>query len=588
MSAKNILVVDDEPLLEYVIQQRFRKEISEGKFNFIFATNGIQALEELKADSLVDMILTDLKMPKMDGLELLEALQKVDEEVKAVVVSAYGDIKNIRAAMNRGAFDFLTKPVDLQDLEITINKTLNHVKKLKLQHQKLRKAQKEIEFLALHDPLTKLHNRVWLMHHLKRAIKFSQRHKDYKYALLFIDLDRFKPINDSLGHQMGDKVLQHIAKILRSSSRSSDTIARIGGDEFAILVEPIKEFHEVMKVTKRIQSTLELPWVYGPHTIYLGASIGITTSEFGYQKAEDIIRDADVAMYRAKRDRRERYAIFQPSMQSSIIDRLQLELDLREGLNKHQFCNYYQPIVSLSTGALVGFEVLMRWKHPKQGWLSPAKFIPLAEETLLVNPIGWEVFKEACHQLRIWQKQFPQIPIVLNINISAIQLKEEGFTNSLEKLLKNFGLTNEQIKLEITESCLLEQSPAQLKQLLQLKNVGIKLCVDDFGTGYSSLSRLHEFPIDTLKIDRSFTQKMPLGSNHKAIVQMVIALAHTLGMNIVAEGIETEKELELLKELRCELGQGYFFAKPLDLKAADQFITSQHSYTSTITKKMLR
>ena len=574
MPAKNILVVDDEPLLEYVIQQRFRKEINEGKYNFTFAPNGIKALEELKSDHLVDMVLTDLKMPEMDGLELLEALKEVDEEVKAVVVSAYGDIKNIRAAMNRGAFDFLTKPVNLQDLEITINKTLEHVKNLKLQHQKLKEAQKEIEFLALHDSLTKLHNRTWLIHHLERAIKLSQRHESYKYALLFIDLDRFKPINDSLGHPVGDKVLQRVADILKDSSRASDTVARLGGDEFAVLIEPLKEFHEVISVTKRIQSALEQPWICDQHTIYLGASVGITTSEFDYKNAEDVLRDADVAMYRAKQDKQEGYAIFQPDMQSSIMERLQLELDLREGLDNQQFRNYYQPIVSLSTGALSGFEVLIRWKHPKDGWLSPTKFIPIAEETLLINPIGWEVLKEACRQLHIWQEQFPNMPLVLNINVSAIQLKEDGFTKHLKELLDNFGIKSEQIKLEITESCLLEQNTTQLEQLLQLKDTGIQLCIDDFGTGYSSLSRLHEFPIDTLKIDRSFTKKMTSDSNHKAIVQMVIALAHTLDMNIVAEGIETEEELKLSKELGCEFGQGYFFTEPLDTEAADEFIAS--------------
>ena len=566
-----ILVVDDEIEIERLIKQRFRKKIRAKEFDFVFVHNGAEAIEYLTEKNQIDVVLTDINMPEIDGLMLLDLLPQINQTLKAVVVSAYSDLRNIRTAMNRGAFDFLTKPIDFQDLEITLRKTLECVQRIKKTQQQLAEARSKLEYDAFHDPLTNLPNRSCFLNLLEHNIQRSQRNPNYSFAVLFIDLDHFKVINDSLGHSAGDTLLIEVGKKLEGNLRASDTVARFGGDEFAILLEEVEDIHEVIRVTQRIQQNLSSPFQLYNYEVHPGASIGIALSTIGYKHPEAILRDADAAMYRAKAQGKNRYVVFDPTMQASVLERLALENDLRRGLELQELSVYYQPILSLSTGKLSGFEALARWQHPRQGWISPDKFIPLAEETGLISPLGLFVFQEACHQLYRWQQQSSgELSLSININLSAIQLKQVDIVKQIELVLQNTEVDPSNLKLEITESCLLVNNGSSVQILQNLKSLGIQLCIDDFGVGYSSLSRLHEFPIDTLKIDRSFLKRTEEQKNWETI-KLVIALAHSLGMTVVAEGIEMEQQLEQLKLLGCEFGQGYLFSPPVDRQTASQF-----------------
>ncbi|MGD1805532.1 putative bifunctional diguanylate cyclase/phosphodiesterase [Dapis sp. BLCC M126] len=569
-----ILVVDDEIELQRLIKQRFRKNIRAKEFDFVFVQNGIEALDKLKQEGHIDVVLTDINMPEMDGLTLLGELSDIDDNIKAVVLSAYGDLSNIRTAMNRGAFDFLTKPIDFQDLEATIKKTLQFVQKMRKKQEQIEKMYAQLEYDAVHDSLTGLPNRILLDNLLQHNISYAQRNHDYLYAVLFIDLDRFKVVNDSLGHSVGDSLLAAVAERLKVSVRASDTVARFGGDEFVILLEQLNDLHEVTYVTQRIQQQFNQSFLLNEYEVHLGASIGIALSTRQYQRPDELLRDADAAMYCAKAKGKNQYVIFDPTIQASAMERLHMENKLRQAIEREDFSLYYQPIIEVATGCLSGFEALIRWFTP-DGNISPTKFIPVAEETGLITSLGWWVFQEACRQLQYWRNEFPQqqsLSLVLNINFSSIQLKASDLVENIQAILDATKLPGSSVKLEITESCLLENSEAQIQVLQQLKDLGINICIDDFGIGYSSLSRLHEFPIDTLKIDRAFVTRMEANSGGLEMVKMIIALAHSLNMNVVAEGVETETQLQQLKALGCEFAQGYFLAQPLDQVAAEEFL----------------
>ncbi|MBF2047499.1 MAG: EAL domain-containing protein [Elainella sp. C42_A2020_010] len=575
MPPAKILVVDDEVELERLIRQRFRKKIQAQEFDFLFAADGVEALRWLQSGSQVDMVLTDINMPKMDGLTLLGQLSGLRQPLRAVVMSAYSDMSSIRRAMNQGAFDFLTKPIDFQDLELTIQKTLQSVQAIREQQQQLQQAQQALMRVAYYDSLTGLPNRSWFIQRLAQLIE--QPSANRLYAVLFIDLDRFKLINDSLGHAVGDLLLQSVAHRLKNCLRESDVVARLGGDEFAILLEAVENIAETEAIARRIQAQLKLPFQIEEMEIYSQASIGITLNSLGlkrYDRPEELLRDADVAMYCAKAQGKGRFQVFDPIMQIRAKEYLDLENDLRRAISRRELSLHYQPIISTESGKLDSFETLIRWQHPSQGQISPSKFIPLAEETRLVVPLGWWVFEAACQQLQMWQQQFQQQSIRLNINCSAIQLQQKDLVERISRTLQSRNLQGEHLKLEITESYLLENIASQTDTLNQLKELGIQLCIDDFGVGYSSLSRLHEFPIDILKIDRSFIQRVDIsaGTNLETI-KMIITLAHSLGMDVVAEGVETPEQLAKLRELGCNFVQGYLFSHPVDSQAASRFLT---------------
>jgi diguanylate cyclase (GGDEF)-like protein len=569
-----ILVVDDEIEFARLIQQRFRKQIQAQEFDFIFALDGLDALQKLKANSQIGMVLTDINMPHMDGFTLLNKIAEMDETLRTVVISAYGDLPNIRKAMNLGAFDFLTKPIDFQDLEITIRKTLRFVQQIREKQQQMQKTQAALLQVTFHDALTGLPNRLWFMGQLAQVLGKSDQGFAKNYAVLFIDLDRFQLVNDGFGHAIGDILLQDVAQRLRACLRDSDIIARLGGDEFAILLPDIQDDHAAMAVANLVQEQLRKPFTLEGLEIFSAASIGIALGIQNYQRPEELLRDANVAMYSAKARGKGGYEVFDPIMQIQVRESLLLENDLRWALEREELGLYYQPIIATTTGKICSFEVLIRWQHPTEGWISPGKFIPLAEESRLIIPIGWRIFKIACAQLRAWQQQLPShTNLKININLSAIQLQQVQFAEQLQEILEITGLAGQSLKLEITESYLLEDTVAQIALLQRLKKLGIQICIDDFGTGYSSLSRLHEFPIDTLKIDRSFIQRIdPQSGKNLETIRMIITLAHSLGMDVVAEGIESEAQLQTLQQLGCDFIQGFLIASPMNSSAARNFL----------------
>lgn len=428
---------------------------------------------------------------------------------------------------------------------------------------------------ASHDALTGLPNRNLFMDRVDHAIKYSKRNSNYLFAIFFIDLDRFKMINDSLGHNMGDRFLQAIAALLQDCLRSIDTVARLGGDEFTILVDDIQDVSEALTVADRILHRFLSPITIGGEAIFPSASIGIVISTPDYDNCIDLLRDADIAMYRAKSLGKGRYTLFDQEMYEQTLRLTQLESELHYALEHREFELYYQPIVCLATDQLAGFEALIRWKNPKRGFISPIEFIPLAEDTGLIVAVGDWVLREACQQLTDWLQKFPEAAhLKMSINLASHQIREPDLLDKLDAILAETGVNGSSIRLEITESTLMDQGEQTIAKLAQLRARNIQLSIDDFGQGYSSLSYLHRFPINILKIDRAFVSQMSDGGENIEIVRTITMLAHTLNMSVVAEGVETEQQVEILKKLGCEFGQGYLFSHPLTASAAEQAITN--------------
>jgi diguanylate cyclase (GGDEF)-like protein len=427
----------------------------------------------------------------------------------------------------------------------------------------LEETKEHFRHAAFHDSLTGLPNRAMFTELLKAEIESSNRRNDHMFAVLFLDLDRFKNINDSLGHTHGDLLLVAFAERLERTLRPIDTLARFGGDEFAILLSGMTDAPDAVRVAQRIQDELSQPFVLDKNSAFATASIGIALSSSGYDRPDDILRDADIAMYRAKENGKARYELFDHGMHARAVSRLQLESDLRQAIEQKEFCVYYQPIISLQTGRLAGFEALVRWNHPRRGLVAPADFIPVAEETGLIVPIGQWVLNEACAQVRQWQIDSPSHrSLSLSVNLSARQVAQPDLLQRIKDALETSKLNPHCLKLEITESVVMENAEAAAQMFKQLRSLGVQLSIDDFGTGYSSLSYLHRFPLNYLKIDRSFVMRLTT-DNDNAIVRTISTLARNLGMEVIAEGIETEEQFQQLKMLGCEYGQGYLFSRPV-------------------------
>jgi diguanylate cyclase (GGDEF)-like protein len=384
-------------------------------------------------------------------------------------------------------------------------------------------------------------------------------------------------INDSLGHNVGDLFLKAIGKLLQECLRSVDTVARIGGDEFTILIDDIKDVSEALIVADRILNRFLSPIIVQGEAIFSSASIGIVINTPVYANCVDLLRDADIAMYRAKSLGKGRYTLFDQEMYEQTLRLTQLESELHYALEHNEFELYYQPIVSLTTNRLTGFEALIRWKNPKRGFISPIEFIPLAEDTGLIVAVGDWVMKEACQQLQKWLAKFPEDPdLKMSINLASHQIREADLLDKLDAILAETGIDGSAIRLEITESTLMDQGEQTIAKLSQLRARNIQLSIDDFGQGYSSLSYLHRFPINILKIDQAFVNQMSDGGENIEIVRTITMLAHTLNMSVVAEGVETVEQMEILKQLGCEYGQGYLFSRPLTAEAAELIILNRH------------
>lgn len=426
---------------------------------------------------------------------------------------------------------------------------------------------------VLHDDLTGLPNRTLFMEFLEHAIKRAKRDADHQFALLFLDLNNFKVINDSLGHLAGDQMLITIAGRLKTRVRASDTVARFGGDEFVILLEDFNTVLEVIVLTHRIQRDIALPIYLNNHEVLPSASIGIALGASDYDHPADILRDADTAMYSARSLGPGRYAVFDATMHTQVMQRLNIEGALRRAIEHGELCLYYQPIVSLSTGKLIGFEALVRWQHPQRGLLSPSEFIPIAEETGLIIPLNWWVIRAACTQIRVWQEKFPAFQdITVSINLSAQAFMHHSVVDQIGQVLQEIELDPARLKIEITESTMMDHAETTIATLKRLCDLGLNLCIDDFGTGFSSLRYLHRFPITILKIDRSFIGNMHVDAESTAIIQSIITLSHTLGKKVIAEGIETPEQLRYLLNSRCEYGQGFLFSRPVNISTAEMLM----------------
>lgn len=440
-----------------------------------------------------------------------------------------------------------------------------------------KRAEQQLLHDALHDALTGLPNRTLFKDRLHQTIERARRDNSHQFAVLFLDLDRFKYINDSLGHLVGDQLLIEISRRLVPCVRHGDTVARLGGDEFTVLLDGLHEPGEADKIAERIRVELAKRYLLSGHEVFTSASIGIAQSSAGYASAEDLMRDADTAMYQAKRLGKARHETFDPAMHDAASETLALENDLRRALENREFLVYYQPILALDDERVIGFEALLRWQHPQRGFIAPEKFIPLAEETGLILPIGRWILESACQQARAWQEQFPETPLFVSVNLSGKQLADGDFVTHLKEILRRQKLSSCKLQLEITESVVMGNMDSILPVLKQLRESGIELSIDDFGTGYSSLSYLHDLPASTLKIDRSFVNRMCATHKDAAIVRTIVTLARNLGMKVIAEGIETNAQSSLLKTMSCEFGQGYLFSSPIDEQAAGALLTRSSS-----------
>lgn len=441
-----------------------------------------------------------------------------------------------------------------------------------------KRAEERLAYGALHDALTGLPNRTLFMDRLSLALKRSRREK-HLFAVLFLDLDRFKTINDSLGHAAGDELLIAVARRLESLLRPGDTVARLGGDEFAVILDHLDAPEDAEWIAERIQQALRAPLTISGRTVYTTASIGLVLSSQEYGYPEEIARDADTAMYQAKMGRRARHVVFDPDMRRRALSHFQLENDLRSAIERGELHVSYQPIVALASGRIVAVEALARWQHPHYGPIPPDQFIPLAEEVGLINVIGQWVLQEACRQLRAWHARYPHsADLWVNVNLSAHQLAQPDLAEQIATIIAANDLPARALKLEITENTFITHREAAAAQLAELRSLGVGVCIDDFGTGYSSLSYLSQFPVDTLKIDRVFIGHLGTAREHREIVKAIITLAHSLGMTVVAEGVETTEQANELRALHCEYAQGWLFGRALPPVQIEELLTDRRSW----------
>jgi len=673
-----LLIVDDNEMNRDMLARRLARK----GYEIAMAESARGLLQRIKQDA-IDLVLLDIEMPEVSGLDALKTLRDAYSpiELPVIMVTAKSQSDDIVRALDLGANDYLTKPIDFPVAVARIDTQLSHkraqealkeseeryalaargsndglwdwnlpanvvhfsprwkamlgyqesqigdkpeewfdrihdadrerVKEEIAAHQKGLTPHFESEHRVLHkdgsfrwmlsrgvavhdafgkvlrmagsqtditegkvsDPLTGLPNRLLFIDRVGRLIKHKKRRKDHLFAVLFMDLDGFKMINDSMGHLIGDQLLLGVANRLEKCLRATDTVARLGetftvarlgGDEFTVLLDDIKDPSDAKRAADRMMKALATPFILGGKEVFTSVSIGIALSNSAYELPEEILRDADTAMYRAKSLGKARYEVFDADMRASVMARLQLETDLRRALERGEFRNFYQPIVALVSGEIAGFEALLRWQHPTRGLLGPIEFIPVAEETGLIRELGWWNLREACRQISEWRAgSIAHRHLTISVNLSAKQFLQPNLVEDIKKLLGELALAPEALKLEITESTVMADPSAAVEMLQQIKSLGIRLAIDDFGTGYSSLSYLHRFPLDTLKIDRSFISGMGDEGEGMEIARTILPMANNLRLDVVAEGVETIQQVAMLKKLECKYGQGFYFSRPL-------------------------
>ena len=688
-----LLIVDDNEMNRDMLARRLERN----GYLVDVVESAKQLMQRVK-EKTVDLVLLDIEMPEISGLDALKTLRETYSAVQLpiIMVTAKNQSEDIVKALNLGANDYLTKPVDLPVALARIGTQLSHKRAqealreseeryalaargandglwdwniqtghvyysprwkamlgwrenevgdapdewfnrihdadrqrveeeiaahrngstphFESEHRMLHKdgsfrwmlnrglavvddsgrtlrmagSQTDITERKVSDPLTGLPNRLLFVDRLGRLIKHAKRRKEALFAILFLDLDGFKMINDSMGHLIGDQLLLGVANRLEKCLRSTDTlarlgesftVARLGGDEFTVLLDDLKDPNDPKTAAERLMKALAPPFMLGGKEVFTSVSIGIALSNSAYEHAEDMLRDADTAMYRAKSLGKARFEVFDADMRASVMARLQLETDLRGALEREEFRNFYQPIVSLDSGQIVGFEALLRWQHPTRGLVGPEEFILVAEETGLIRELGWWNLKEACRQMSDWRKgSNGHSDLIISVNLSAKQFLQPNLVADIRKLLAELSLSPEALKLEITESAVMADPSAAVEMLQQIKAIGIRLAIDDFGTGYSSLSYLHRFPLDTLKIDRSFIRDIRNNGEGMEIAKTILPMASNLRLDVVAEGVETLEQVALLRQLHCKYAQGYYFSRPLSAESTTALLDGEPSW----------
>ncbi|TAE57395.1 MAG: GGDEF domain-containing response regulator [Nostocales cyanobacterium] len=588
-TSTNILIVDD--ILENI---RLLSSILEKHgYHTRKATSGKMALTAVQADPPA-LILLDIRMPDINGYEVCQQLKANPKtnNIPVIFLSAADDISDKIQGFQAGGVDYITKPFHIDEVlarvehQLTIikaHKTISDLnsrleERVKERTQQLEMANTKLLKMAFQDSLTKLPNRALLMKELWQAIEKQIANPNHKFAVLYLDCDRFKIVNDSLGHLAGDELLIALTQRLQTILNEQDLLARLGGDEFVILLTKITDQPYVTAIVDNIFNRFQEPFFLREREIFISFSIGVVIDSSHYRDPETVLRHADIAMYKAKSLGKHQYQIFAPFMYEEACQRLQLETELRKCIQHSEFQLYYQTIIELETGKIVGVEALVRWHHPTLGWISPTQFIPIAEETGLIIQIGEWILKQACYQLRNWQlEKIVDTSFYISVNVSAYQFSQSKFIQQLDEILAETQLSPQCLRLEITETAIMDNTSSAAMVIDNIRQRNIQLSIDDFGTGYSSLSYLHSFPVDNLKIDRSFINRLQDNTSSLSMVQAMIQIAQNMGMNIIAEGIETPEQWEQLKLLNCPFGQGFLFSQPLEPEKIANLIISSHS-----------
>ncbi|MBU3017126.1 EAL domain-containing protein [Paraglaciecola agarilytica] len=562
-----ILVCDDDLTARILMKETLASDSIE----VIEAENGQRAIEQFEKYSPA-LLLLDVSMPKMNGFEVCEHIRghEKGKHIPVIMVTGSDDLESIHKSYAVGATDFIAKPIKWPIL----GERVKYILRASQAFADLVTQQQELHQLAFYDSLTGLPNRQYLMQDLQRFLAMAERN-NYQAAMLFIDLDRFKRINDTMGHSYGDKLLRKVAHRLQANLRDSDTFARVGseqssqepqlssfgGDEFTIFLSRLNDPNEAMLVAERVIRSFSTPFQLEQFEVVVTPSIGISMFPNDGDNAETLLKNADTAMYFAKQSGRCCYKFYQDSMNAKAAARLQLEQDLRRALKSDEIVPFYQPQICAQSGRIVGVEALVRWLPAKGGIIPPDEFIPIAEETGLINELGRLVLERGCYQAKQWFDEGN--PVRMAINVSAHQFRQLDFTQVVADVLQQCGLAPELLELELTESVIMSDAEENIARLIELKALGISLAVDDFGTGYSSLSYLKRFPIDILKIDRSFMCDVNSAPDDLAIVEAILALAESLKLGVIAEGIEYGSQIAILKNTNQLLLQGYLFSRPV-------------------------
>lgn len=577
----DVLIVDDDKV-NLVLLEGILKSLD---VNVVRAQSGREAIDHVGRHDFA-VILLDIMMPGLDGFETAEILRSQDhsQHIPIIFVTAISkEQHHVFKGYELGAVDYMFKPVNPDILKSKVNVFVDlHRNKRKLEEktyelertiERLKKSEESLTHQAMHDALTDLPNRLLCQDRIRHAMERVSRRDNYHYAVAFMDIDRFKVVNDSLGHSFGDTVLREVGAKAIQCVRSLDTVSRFSGDEFVILMEELTSPREAIQIMKRLRESFREPMEVSGHVIQLTMSLGIVLSPATYERPEDILQHANIALHQAKVEGGDRIRVFNERMLQQAIQQMTIESELRRAIAQDEFIVHYQPLVSLKDSKAVGFEALTRWLHPKRGLVSPGMFIPLAEETGLIIPIGQEVLAKASMMMAEMQASLPDSQdLYLSVNLSAKQFSQTDLVDQIQRSLAASGLPPERLNLEITETAVMENAEVAVEKLRRLKSLGIKLSIDDFGTGYSSMSYLQQFPIDQLKIDLSFIRRMDEAPENVEIVRAIINLAHSLNLKVVAEGVENETQQHILMGLGCEYGQGYLFSKPTPPEEAVEYV----------------